>query len=94
MNQAENHHFSGPVTVFHERRLPELATPVGYAALIDAYRLPAAASSFIRATPLSRRSCTARSRWISGSGTMTAVCSNLSDISRIYPAICILRFSA
>jgi len=31
--------FSGPVTVFHERRLPETATPAGYAALIDAYRL-------------------------------------------------------
>jgi hypothetical protein len=34
-----DHHFSGPVTVFLERRLPELATPAGYAALIDAYRL-------------------------------------------------------
>lgn len=33
--------FSGPVMVFHERRLPELATPAGYAALIDAYRLQA-----------------------------------------------------
>lgn len=31
--------FSGPVTVFHERRLPEKATPAGYAALIDAYGL-------------------------------------------------------
>jgi hypothetical protein len=27
------------VTVFHDRRLPEAATPVGYAALIDAYDL-------------------------------------------------------
>jgi len=34
-------HFSGPVTVFHERRLPELATPAGYAALMDAYSLQA-----------------------------------------------------
>jgi len=33
------HRFSGPVTVFHERHLPEKATPAGYAALIDAYRL-------------------------------------------------------
>ncbi|MEZ5898527.1 MAG: Fic family protein [Hyphomicrobiaceae bacterium] len=33
--------FSGAVTVFHERRLPERATPVGYAALIDAYALAA-----------------------------------------------------
>lgn len=32
-------HFSGPVTVFHSLSLPEKATPVGYAALIDAYRL-------------------------------------------------------
>lgn len=31
--------FSGPVTVFQERRLPETATPAGYAALIDAYGL-------------------------------------------------------
>lgn len=31
--------FSGPVTVFLERRLPERATPVGYGALIDAFGL-------------------------------------------------------
>lgn len=31
--------FSGPVTVFQERRLPEQATPAGYSALIDAYGL-------------------------------------------------------
>ncbi|HZD53320.1 MAG TPA: Fic family protein [Woeseiaceae bacterium] len=31
--------FSGPVTVFQERRLPEKATPAGYAALIGAYDL-------------------------------------------------------
>jgi hypothetical protein len=31
--------FSGPVTVYHDRRLPEQALPVGYAALIDACRL-------------------------------------------------------
>ena len=40
MNEAQEHRFSGPVPVFHERRLPERATPVGYAALIDAYSLP------------------------------------------------------
>jgi hypothetical protein len=34
------HDFSGPVNVFHERRLPETATPAGYAALIHAYNLP------------------------------------------------------
>src|SRR5436309_3493010 len=32
--------FSGPVSVFHDRRLPEAATPAGYAALIHAYDLP------------------------------------------------------
>lgn len=31
--------FSGSVTVFQERRLPEKATPAGYSALIDAYGL-------------------------------------------------------
>jgi len=31
--------FSGPVRVFHERTLPELATPAGYVALIDACQL-------------------------------------------------------
>ena len=31
--------FSGPVTVFHERALPERGTPAGYAALIDRYGL-------------------------------------------------------
>jgi len=39
MTKAGQHRFSGPVTVFHERRLPERATPAGHAALIDAYRL-------------------------------------------------------
>jgi len=32
--------FSGSVSVFHDRRLPEAAVPAGYAALIDAYKLP------------------------------------------------------
>jgi hypothetical protein len=32
--------FSGSVSVIHDRRLPETATPAGYAALIDAYGLP------------------------------------------------------
>jgi hypothetical protein len=32
--------FPGPVNVFHERWLPEMATPAGYAALIHAYDLP------------------------------------------------------
>jgi len=32
--------FSGPVNILDERRLPETATPAGYAALIHAYDLP------------------------------------------------------
>jgi hypothetical protein len=39
MAGRERQRFSGPVTVFHERRLPERATPAGYAALIDAWKL-------------------------------------------------------
>lgn len=39
MNQMPKHRFSGPVTVFHGRRLPESATPAGYSALIDAFDL-------------------------------------------------------
>ena len=39
MATPEQYRFSGPVTVFHERRLPERATPAGYAALVDALRL-------------------------------------------------------
>jgi len=41
MTTRARQRFSGPVTVFHERRLPEPATPAGYAALIDAYGLGA-----------------------------------------------------
>jgi hypothetical protein len=33
--------FSGPASVFHEKRLPEKATPAGYSALIDAYGIDA-----------------------------------------------------
>ena len=39
MEIAPQYDFSGPVTAFHERRLPETAAPAGYAALIDALRL-------------------------------------------------------
>ena len=39
MARRAHHQFSGPVTIFHGSRLPELATPAGYAALIEAYRL-------------------------------------------------------
>lgn len=39
MINSQNYNFSGPVTVFQERRLPEKATPAGYSALLDAYDL-------------------------------------------------------
>ena len=39
MNVAFQHRFSGPITVFQNRRLPERATLAGYAALIDACSL-------------------------------------------------------
>lgn len=39
MNRVTQNRFSGPVTVFQERRLPEPATPAGYSALIDVYGL-------------------------------------------------------
>jgi hypothetical protein len=35
MGNGLKNDFSGPVTVFQDRRLPELATPVGSAAYID-----------------------------------------------------------
>ncbi|HEY7905556.1 MAG TPA: Fic family protein [Wenzhouxiangella sp.] len=39
MEKTPKQPFSGPVTVFHEKHLPETATPAGYATLIDAYGL-------------------------------------------------------
>lgn len=35
----KNKRFSGPVMVIQDRKIPELATPAGYSALIDAYGL-------------------------------------------------------
>ena len=46
MTQGADYRFSEPVTVFQERRLPERARPVGYAAVIQAHDL---------AVPLPRR---------------------------------------
>jgi len=40
MKLSRDHCFSGPVTLFQERTLPEKATLAGYAALIDSYALP------------------------------------------------------
>jgi hypothetical protein len=39
MAQSPKIQFSGPVTVFQKRVLPERATPAGYAALIEAYHI-------------------------------------------------------
>ena len=39
MESAGQNGFSGPVTVFHERPLPERGMPAGYAALMDRYGL-------------------------------------------------------
>ena len=39
MANSTQNPFSGPVTIFQERRLPELGTPAGYSALIGAYSL-------------------------------------------------------
>lgn len=39
MKRGQRKPFSGVVNVFHGRRLPEAATPVGHAALIEAYDL-------------------------------------------------------
>ena len=49
-DRVNQHHFSGPVTVFHGRALPERATPAGYAALIDAFGLRAPLPRTLSAT--------------------------------------------
>jgi Fic family protein len=50
MAEAAQNGFSGPVTVFHERPLPERATPAGYAALIDRYALAVPLPRLLSAT--------------------------------------------
>lgn len=50
MSPRGKHDFSGPVTVFRERALPEKATPAGYAAVIDAYGLEAPLPRTLSAT--------------------------------------------
>lgn len=50
--------FSGPVAVFLERRLPVTATPAGYAALIDAYRLDVPAPMTLSAISVGHKSVT------------------------------------
>src|SRR3546814_6235010 len=39
MSEGNQRQFSGPVSVFQERRLPERAIPAGYSALIGACKL-------------------------------------------------------
>ncbi|MGV6876546.1 Fic family protein [Pseudochelatococcus sp. B33] len=39
MNKKDHHPFSGRISVFHDRRLPERGLPAGYAALIGAFDL-------------------------------------------------------
>ncbi len=50
MENKNNHHFPGFVTVFHERRLPVAAIPAGYAALIGAYSLAVPLPRILSAT--------------------------------------------
>jgi Fic family protein len=50
MAESGQNGFSGPVTVFHERLLPERATPAGYAALIDRYALAVPMPRILSAT--------------------------------------------
>ena len=40
MGNKRSQYFSETITVFQEKRLPEAAIPVGYAALIHGYNLP------------------------------------------------------
>ena len=39
MERMPEYRFSGSVTIFHDQHLPEEATPVGYAALIEVLSL-------------------------------------------------------
>ena len=50
MDILNQNRFSGPVSVFQERRLPVIATPVGYAALIGAYGVRAPLPRILTAT--------------------------------------------
>ncbi|MBL8238098.1 MAG: hypothetical protein JNM66_11795 [Bryobacterales bacterium] len=52
----DQNRFSGPVMIFHERALPERATPAGYAALIDAYKLAVPIPRTLSATSEHHRS--------------------------------------
>ena len=50
MKHPKKNEFSGPITVFHERSIPERATPAGYAALIDRYSLAVPLPRILSAT--------------------------------------------
>ncbi len=55
MDPIDSHPFSGPVTVFQDRRLPEPAIPAGYSALIDAYCLEVPLPRTLSATGVHHR---------------------------------------
>jgi hypothetical protein len=59
---TKKNQFSGPITVFQERRLPEIATPAGYSALIDAYSLEVPLPRTLSATG-KRHRIVARDGW-------------------------------
>ena len=59
---ASPNQFSGPITNFHGLALPERATPAGYAALIDAYRLRVPLPRTLSAT--SERHRTRNEEWM------------------------------
>ena len=62
MEKMVQNSFSGPVTVFQEKRLPEEATLAGYAALIDAYELSVPLPRLLCATG-SKHRITVRDGW-------------------------------
>jgi Fic/DOC family protein len=62
VNASQNNQFSGPVTVFHGRRLPETATPAGHSALFDAFELNAPMPRTLAATS-DRHRVTTESGW-------------------------------
>lgn len=49
MKYIKNIYYSEPITVFHDRRLPEPGRPAGYAALIEAYGLEVPLPQYLHA---------------------------------------------
>jgi len=63
MDTSSENPFSGPVTFFHGQRLPEMATPAGYSALIDAFDLQVPLPRILHATG-SRHRTTTHDDWV------------------------------